>query len=264
MTGPGDASYGVVGGAEPVTVAGGVATVTLVDTVIETFEVAITNNASLSNPANDSITVSLGPPAQVAITGAGADFTTDGNTNLTIQVQDAAGNLVTTDNATQITFSPTLSGTISGVVTGTGDASYGVVGGAETVTVAGGIATVTLVDTVAETFEVAITNDGGLSNPANDSIIVSPGAPTQVVMTGAGADITTDDSTNLTVQVQDAGGNLVTTDNATQITFSPTLSGTVSAVVTGTGDASYGVAGGAETITVAGGIATVTFVETVA
>jgi len=263
VTGTGDGSYGVVGGAETVTVVGGVGTVTLVDTVVETFEVAITNSALLSNPANDSIIVSVGAPAQVAITGAGSDFTVDGSTNLTVEVQDAAGNLITTDNATQITFSPTLNGTISAVVTGSGDGSYGVVSGAETVTVAGGVATVTLVDTVVETFEVAITNSASLSNPANDSITVSAGAPAQVAITGAGSDFTTDGSTNLTVQVQDSGGNLVTTDNATQITFSPTLSGTISAAVTGTGDGSYGVVGGAETVTVVGGVATVTLVDTV-
>ncbi len=80
---------------------------TLVDTVAENFEVAITNFASLSNPANDSIIVSVGAPAQVVMTGPGSDFTTDGSTNLTVQVQDANNNLETTDNTTQITFSPT-------------------------------------------------------------------------------------------------------------------------------------------------------------
>jgi len=93
-----------------VTVAGGIATVTLVDTVVETFEVAITNDGGLSNPANDSITVSAAIPTQVAITGAGADFNTDGNTTLTVEVQDAGGNPISLDNSTQITFSPTLSG----------------------------------------------------------------------------------------------------------------------------------------------------------
>ncbi len=110
-----------MGGAETVTVAGGVATVTLVDTVAETFEVAITNSASLTNPANDSITVSAGTATQVVLTGPGANFATNGSTTLTVQVQDGTGNLVTTDSTTTITFAPTLSGTISAVGTGTGD-----------------------------------------------------------------------------------------------------------------------------------------------
>jgi subtilisin family serine protease len=117
---------------------------------------------------------------QVVLTGAGADFPVDGSTQLTVQVQDAGGNLVTTDNTTQITFAPTLSGTVTAVDVGTGDASYGVPGDAETVTVAGGVATITLGDLVVETFEVAVSNDAGLTNPPNDSINVTQGAEVPV------------------------------------------------------------------------------------
>jgi len=39
--------------------------------------------------------------------------------------------------------------------------------------VAGGVAAVTLTDNVAETFAVALTNNAGLTNPANDSIVVT-------------------------------------------------------------------------------------------
>ncbi len=116
-----------------------------------------------------------GPATQVAITSAGADFNVGNSTTLTVQVQDVDGYLVSSDNTTNITFSPTLSGTISGVIIGTGDGSYGVVGGAETVQVDGGVVTITLTNLVAETFEVVITNDQSLTNPSNDSIVVSGG-----------------------------------------------------------------------------------------
>jgi lysophospholipase L1-like esterase len=46
-----------------------VASVTLTDNVAETFEVAITNNAALANPANDSITVSNAPDNVISQTG---------------------------------------------------------------------------------------------------------------------------------------------------------------------------------------------------
>ncbi|MDA2912045.1 hypothetical protein MYX04_14090, partial [Nitrospiraceae bacterium AH_259_D15_M11_P09] len=203
---------------ETVTVAGGIATVTLTDTVAETFAVAITNGAGLTNPSSDSIIVSLGPATQVVITGPGADFATDGSTTLTVQVQAANSNLVTTDSTTTITFDPTLSGTISAVGTGTGDLSYGVVGGAETVTVAGGIATVTLTDTVVETFQVAITNGAGLSNPSSDSITVSAGAADHMVVTATDGSANTGDSEVLSVQLVDQYGNAVSSASAVTVT----------------------------------------------
>ena len=174
-----------------------------------------------------------GAPSKVVITVVGSDFTTDGSTNLTVQVQDAANNLITGDFSTVITFDPTLSGTISGVVTGSGDGSYGVVGGAENVTVAGGVATVTLVDTLVETFEVAITNDGGLSNPANDSINVTHGALDHFVVEaqGGGAIGTQTAGVGFNIQViaEDANNNTITSFNGAGQTAVISSTGTLSA-----------------------------------
>jgi len=261
-TGTGDGGYGVAGGAETVTVAGGIATVVIANTVAQSFQIAVTNNAALTNPANISLTSNVGAATQVVITSAAPDTTAGGTSSLTVQVQDANGNLVT-GATTQITFSPTLGGTITGVTTGSGDGSYGVAAGAETITVSGGIATITLTNNTAQTYQVAITNNGGLANPANDSVTISSAAASQVVLTGAGSNFITGATTSLTVQVQDSFGNVRTTDSATQITFSPTASGRVTAVGTGTGDGSYNVAGGAEIVTVAGGVATVTIGDAV-
>ena len=270
-TGLGDGGYGVVQGTESVTVAAGVATIVLEDTVAETLTVTILNNASLTAPAPDSIEVSSLGMSQVGISTPGTDFDAGFTTNLTVQVQDTTGALITTDNTTQITFSPTLGGTISAVVAGTGDGVYNVVAGAESVTVAGGVATVVLTNIVAETFEVAITNSlsssiliSVLTNPVDDSILVSPDVAAQVVITGAGADFEPGAGTFLTVEVQDQYGNLRFADNAIDITFSPTLSGTITDGVTGTGDGVYGIAGAAETVTVAGGVATVILTDKVA
>jgi hypothetical protein len=263
-TGTGDASYGVVGGAETVTVAAGVATVTLEDTVAETFTIAITNDGGLANPADDSITVSPGLSAFVALTTAGVDFTAGASTSLSVSIEDAWGNLIASDSTTQVTFTPTGSGTISGVAVGTGDTSYGVVGGAETVTVSAGVATVTLEDTVAETFGVAITNDAALIDPADDSIAVTAAAAANVSLTAPGVDFAAGANTALSVSIEDGFGNVVASDSTTQVTFAPTGSGTIAGVTVGTGDTSYGVAGGAETVTVAAGIATISLEDTVA
>ena len=124
-----------MGGAETVTVINGVASVTLTNDVAETFEVAI--SSTLTDPANDSLTVTADAATQVAITQAGADFIAGASTVLEVTVQDQFGNAVLTDQTTQITFTPTLSGTISGP---------------DTVTVVNGVASVTLTNDVAETF----------------------------------------------------------------------------------------------------------------
>jgi hypothetical protein len=200
---------------------------------------------------------------QVVISVPGSDFAAGADTSLTIEVQDGLGVLDTSDSTTQITFAPSGSGTVTGVTTGTGDASYGVVAGVETVTVAAGIATVTLGDLVAETFTVAITNDGGLSNPADDSITVSASAAASVALTTPGTDFAAGASTSLSVSIEDAFGNLVASDSTTQVTFSPSGSGNISGVSVGTGDGSYGVVGGPETVTVTSGVATITLEDLV-
>lgn len=200
---------------------------------------------------------------KVVTTNSGSNFTAGGNTTITVQVQDASSNLATTDNATQITFTPTGQGRINSVTTGTGDGGYAVAGGAETITVAGGVATVVIANTVAQSFQIAVTNNAALTNPANIALTSNVGAATQVVITSAAPDTTAGGTSSLTVQVQDANGNLVT-GATTQITFSPTLGGTITGVTTGSGDGSYGVAAGTETITVSGGIATITLTNNTA
>ena len=264
VTGNGDGVYNVVGGAEIVTVVAGVATVTLKDTVAETFEVAFTNSAALTDPANDSIIVTHGVKTQVVITRPGSNFAPSAGTFLTVQVHDAFGNLVLADNATLITFLMSGNGPITDVVTGTGDGVYNVVGGNESVTVAAGVATIVLKDAVAETLTVDILNNASLTAPAADSIVVSASGMAQVGISTPGTDFDAGFTTNLTVQVQDTTGALITTDNTTQITFSPTLGGTISGVVAGTGDGVYGVVAGAESVTVAGGVATVVLTNIVA
>ena len=127
------------------------------------FSVSLSGNTAVVGatysdaPATDSgsaYVFDLASPASsgnLVIATAGADFQAGGNTTLTIHVPDLLGRYpASSDNTTQITFSPTLSGNIIGIVSGNGDGGYGVTGGAETVTVAGGVATVRLSDLVAD------------------------------------------------------------------------------------------------------------------
>lgn len=197
---------------------------------------------------------------RLVLTTAGSDFQAGGSTNLVVEVRDAFGEFVN-DDTTQVTFTPSGSAAIIGVVSGTGDGAYGVPGGPEQVTVSAGVASITLKDTKAETFSVSFANNGGLLNPAPDSITVTAGPATQLVLTTPGSDFPVGGSTSLVLEVQDAFGNLVA-DGTTQVTFTPSGSAAISGVVTGTGDGAYGVAGAPEQVTVNGGIVSVTLVGT--
>ena len=161
---------GLPGDPRVVEVAGGISTITLADTVAETFEVAFANDGALANPANDSIIVSAAAATKVSLTGAGSDFVVGGSTTVSVQIQDTYNNLITTDSTTRVTLTPTLAGQISGVTIGTNISGTGLPGANRVVEVAGGIAAVTVTNLVIQTFEIAFINDGGYSNPANDSI----------------------------------------------------------------------------------------------
>ena len=114
--------------------------------------------------------MTAGPATQLVLTTPGRDFPVGGSTSLVLEVQDAFGNLVA-DGTTQVTFTPSGSAAISGVVTGTGDGAYGVAGAPEQITVNGGIVSVTLVGTQAGSFGVAFSNNAGLLDPPNDVIV---------------------------------------------------------------------------------------------
>jgi len=263
VTGVNISGTGAVGNPRVVEVTAGVAKVTVENTTAETFTIAITNDAALANPADDSIIVSAAAASAAALTTPAPDFIAGASSNQTIQIQDTYGNLITTDSTTRITYTPTLSGAATAVVVGTNISGTGLPGATRVVEVAGGISTITLADTVAETFEVAFANDGGFSNPANDSVVVTAAAATKVSLTGPGSDFTVGGNTTVTLQIQDTYNNLITTDSTTQVTYTPTLNGQISGVVVGVNISGTGAPGANRIVEVAAGIATVTATDLV-
>ncbi|MBI1908427.1 hypothetical protein HYS28_03350, partial [Candidatus Uhrbacteria bacterium] len=217
---------GTLSGTANMAAAAGVATFSTlsIDKVGTGYDLSATS-AGLTGTTTAAFNISPAPATQVVETTVGSDFNAGGSTSLTVQVQDGFGNLVTSDNATQITFSPTLSGTVSGVTTGTGDASYGVAGGAETVTVAGGVASITITDTVAETFQIAFTNNAALSNPANDGTLVSPAAATVLALTGP-TSLNANCSSAYTITTKDAYANVSNVTGNTIVNLTGGGSGT--------------------------------------
>ena len=156
------------------------------------------------------------------------------STQPVVYVEDQYGNLVTSDNTTQVTAAslPIGSGPLQGTTT---------------VTASGGIATFTdLSDDVPETITIQFTSSPALISATSNSIVVSAQATQLAIHTQPSPTATAGVafSTQPVVYVEDQFGNLNTGDNTTQVTV---------ALASGTGPLL-----GTTTVTVSGGIATFT------
>ena len=227
---------GPLQGTTTVTVAGGIATfIDLSDNLAETITLQFTSNPSLTTPTSTNIVVSPAAASQLVIDTqpsatamAGVAF----SVQPVVDIEDAYGNLITTDNTTQVSAS---------LASGTGPLQ-----GTTTVTVSGGIATFTdLTDNTAETITLQFTSNPAYTAATSSAIVVSPAAASQLVINtqpSATATAGSPFATQPVVYVEDQYGNLETGDNATQVT---------AALNSGTGPLQ-----GTTTVTVAGGIAT--------
>ena len=192
--------------------------------------------AGLTTGTLGAFTVVHGAAAQIALTGATTNLTSGATRVLTATIQDAAGNTVTADNTTVITFAK-ASG--AGTVTGTG-----------TATATAGVATKTITGALVGSVTMEATASG-LTTGALGSFTVVHGAAAQVALSGAASDLTSGATRLLTATVQDAAGNTITSDNSTSITFAQTGG---SGTVTGLAGAEV-VSGGVATKTVTGDLA---------
>jgi len=217
------------------TVVGGVATFTkLADNTAETLSLKFTG-AGLSSATSTNIVVSPAAASKLMIQTQPSASATAGqafNSQPVIYEEDQYGNLETGDNSTMVTA--TLS------------SGAGPLQGTTAVMVTGGIATFTnLADNTAETISLGFTG-GGLTQATSASIVVSPGAASQlVIQTQPSATATAGQAfrSQPVIDEKDQYGNLETGDNSTVVTAA--------------------LAGGAgplqgATATVAGGVATFT------
>jgi streptogramin lyase len=166
--------------------------------------------------ATSELVVTQPPPASVA---AGSPF------GLTVQAQDSSGNVITTFNGTvtvalgddsNYNGSPTLGGTL-------------------TVTASNGVATFSnLTLSNAGYYFSLYTSGGGLGWGVTNTISVTPGAATQVVITQQPpATVKVNSGFGLQASIEDQFGNLVTTaTNAVSVSFAnnptgATLGGTL-------------------------------------
>jgi hypothetical protein len=235
------AGTGPLLGTTTVTVSGGVATfgagsdLPLQDNTAEVIKIAF-SSGKLVGVTSDPIVVGhasadhLVIQTQPSTAMAGQAF----NPGPVIYVEDPHGNLVTSDNSTQVAVS---------LASGTGPLQ-----GTTIVTVSGGVASfANLYDNTAETITLSFASDSTLDQVVSDDIVVSPAAPSALVMHTQPSQTATAGqafTTQPVVYELDQFGNLVTTDNTTQVTAS---------LRTGAGPLL-----GTTTVTVSGGIATFT------
>ena len=129
------------------------------------------------------------------------------------------------------------------IKSGTGDPAA-TLSGTKTVAAVAGVATFTglSIDKAAAGYQLHAT-DGSLTTADSTTFTITHGAATQVVVSSATGNLTSGATRTITATIEDAGGNTVTADNSTSVTFSQS-------------GGSGAVSGLAGAVTVSGGVAT--------
>jgi hypothetical protein len=226
---------GSVTGAGDATAASGIATRSVTGNLAGS--VTITASAADMTSGTTTFSVVAGTATTLAYTSATTDLAGGVNRVLTVQIRDANGNVITTDNSTVVTFAQT-SGT--GSVTGAG-----------TATAASGVATRNVTGNVAGPVTITASASGFTSTTSSFAVV--PGSPATLAYTSSTASLAAGSNRVLTAQIKDVAGNIVTGDNSTVVTFATTAGpGSVSGA--GTAQAASGVASKTVTGAVAGSV----------
>jgi hypothetical protein len=214
LTTPGSAT---LGGTTARTLANGVATFTnLAVNVAGTYTLTASTNAGAFTRASTAFTVSAAPTQLVFGTQpTGAVATAPLAVQPVVRLADSSGNVATTDSTHTVTLTLTTPGSAT-------------LAGTKTVTLVNGVATFAglSVDKAGSYTLTASTNLGTFTK-ASTAFTVTVGPATQLAfqvqpggaMTGAAL------APQPTVQLQDAGGNVVATDSAHTVTVALTAPG---------------------------------------
>jgi hypothetical protein len=196
----------------------------------------LTSSSGTSNTANASLTVVSNTPstlnfAQQPTTHSAGVF----SPVVTVEVKDGAGYVVTSDNTTQVTMA--IGNNPSGAT----------LSGTTTMTAVNGIVTFSNLGLVKVGTGYTLTaSSGSLTGATSNAFNITPGpaAQLQFVQQPSAATAGVSISPAVTVVVQDAYGNTITSNNTTQITL---------AIANNAGG---GTLSGTTTVTVASGVAT--------
>ena len=226
-----------LGGTLTATASGGIATFSGLTLNKAASGYTLTVSASgVDGAATSAITVTPAPASQLVIHTQPSATATAGQAfgaQPVIEEEDQYGNVETSDNST--------------VITATLESGTGPLQGTITATVSGGVATFTnLAENTAGTISLAFSGDG-LTDATSSSIVISPAAPSQLVIETEPSSTATAGhafATEPVVYEEDQFGNLETGDNSKQV--SVTLG-------SGTGPLQ-----GTTRVTLSGGVATFT------
>ena len=179
-------------------------------TIAGLYSITVSQSGGLTS-ANQSMTVVAGPPSKLAVTQINPSTPTAGSPGFsaTIQSQDAFGNQSNVAANTNVTLSlNTGSGTLGGTVTGQINA------GSSSTTISG------ITYTTAESGVSINAAAASLATGTRAPFTVNPGAPTQLSVTQQPSSTATGGtpfSTQPKIALLDANGNVVTTNNSTQV-----------------------------------------------
>ncbi len=196
-----------LGGTLSVTASNGVATFSaLTLTQAASGYTLVATSSGITSATTNAITVIATTASQLVIGTQPSATATAGQAfgaQPVVEEEDQYGNLETSDNST--------------VVTATLESGTGPLEGTTTVTMSGGVATSTnLADDKAETISLAFSS-GSLTNATSTSIVISPAAPSQLVMQTEPSSTATAGhafATEPVVYEEDQFGNLETSENS--------------------------------------------------
>ncbi|HEY6029963.1 MAG TPA: hypothetical protein VIU44_05345, partial [Gaiellaceae bacterium] len=214
---------GTVTGLGTATASGGIASLDVTGQLVG--PITLGASATGLTGATSSFAVVHGAGVALAVTSSTSDLTANTARTLVAEIHDAAGNIVTSDSATSVTFAKTAG---AGTLTGLGSA-----------TASSGIASLDV--TGGTVGAVTVTASGGGFSTDSTSFAVVHGTAASLAVTSATTNLTAGGARTLTAEVRDAQGNVVTDDSTTVVTFAKTSgAGTVTGL--GTATASGGVA----------------------
>jgi hypothetical protein len=175
-----------------------------------TDHTAQTVNLSLSTPvlagaditSTQDVAFGFGAANKIVISNP-TDGTVDSDISVTIQVQDQYGNLWIGSTG-GITVTTDGSAVISGVVTGTGDGSYGT--NSEVITSAGGLIVVTVHDQTAETTNINV-DHATLINTSTQNAVFAAGAASHLVVAAVTDPVVAGVASGITVTAKDQYNN---------------------------------------------------------
>ncbi len=224
---------GSVSGLGAATASSGIATRSVTNALVGDVDLSATATGLTGGSATFTIVHAAASQISLAVSGSstsGADKT------LTATIRDAAGNTVTSDSSTVVTFAPTSG---PGSVTGLG-----------TATASSGVASKIVTNALAGALVLEATSGALASGSAGYTI--AHGAAAQVELVVSGSSVSGGDKT-LTATIRDAAGNTVTSDSSTVVGFAKSSgAGTVAGL--GASTAAAGVATKVATNVLAGSI----------